>query len=47
MISTVLNRNILSSIKFMGIKTQTVYNFAEKGWKERDEAAEKVFITQA
>jgi hypothetical protein len=47
MISRVFNRNIFSSVRFTAMKPQTVYNFAEKAWKERDEAAEKVYISQA
>jgi hypothetical protein len=46
MISRIFNKSYTSASRFISLKPQGVFKFSEKQWRERDEAAEKVYITQ-
>lgn len=47
MISRIFNKSFTSVSQFVSLKHQGVFKFSEKQWRERDEAAEKVYITQS
>lgn len=46
MISRVIKSSLSLATKSMSFQGLGSYQFSEKTWKDRDEAAEKVYITQ-
>lgn len=42
-----ISRLVASTFRLVTLRPQGVYQFSEKTWKERDDAAEKVYITQS
>jgi hypothetical protein len=42
-----ISRLVASTSRLMTLRPQSVFQFSDKTWKERDDAAEKVYITQS